>query len=75
MEDIKKVSHQLNLAFAIIGILLIMNTLGLILAACLLAFEETSFFIWALITFTGWLITTIQFKKNKIYTNWKNNHE
>ncbi|MBO0453737.1 MULTISPECIES: hypothetical protein [Enterococcus] len=71
MFDEKKVLLQLNTAFGLIAGILMMNTIALIGSLFFNAFGELSFFMWAFVTFMGWVVTIIQFKKADIQVKWK----
>lgn len=71
MFDEKKILAQLNTAFGLIAGLLMMNTIALIVSVFFNAFGEFSFYMWAFITFMGWLITISQFRKADIQVKWK----
>ena len=71
MFDEKKVLLQLKSTFVVIGILLMMNTIGLIVSGLYIKFQEFSFYMWAFITFMGWFLTILQFKKADIQIKFK----
>ena len=71
MFDEEKVLLQLETTVSVIVFLLMINTIALVVTRFFIVLEEFSFYMWAFITFMGWIITVIQFKKADIHVNWK----